>query len=292
MTYPIRPLRVVGSSGRGPLFASPREIGAPYEGDPTEDRALRKIALRIVGGDPADADERLRAAIAEGDASLFVRIATTLATEAPFDGSFVGRSLARLYAGVIDHMRAADARIRAENRALAQVARRDPLTGVPGRAKTEELLTTEMRRSERYGTPFSLLFVDVDQLKSVNQTHGRAIGDLVLRHLVATIASSLRPGDHFGRHGGEEFLVGLANAGARAAVGVAERLRMEVEGARIEGRFGRLGVTVSIGVATRRAGEAAMHSLLERADRAMLAAKANGRNAVYAAEPGLAARGR
>jgi diguanylate cyclase (GGDEF)-like protein len=245
--------------------------------------ALHAIAHHLLGGDPADAAERLRLAIVHGDSSLFARVATELARHFPLDAGLVATALARLQGGVMEDARASEARLRARNRTLSQIARHDSLTHVPNRAAVDDAMTTELRRAHRYAQPFSVLFLDIDHFKRVNDRHGHAVGDRVLREVATALHRALRPGDALGRYGGEEFVVGLVNADERAALRTAERLRRDIERLPLEDDVPGLHVTVSIGVATMHPGDdVTLPGLVDRADRAMLEAKAAGRNMICA----------
>jgi diguanylate cyclase (GGDEF)-like protein len=248
--------------------------------------ALRDAARAILGGSAATARDRLRVAIAKGDLSLFGRVAEHLAAQAPFDSSFVANALTALQVEAARDARASDSRLRARNRELLQTARRDSLTRISNRGTLDDSLEAEVRRATRYGQPFSVLFIDIDRFKPINDEHGHAAGDRVLRGVAERIGHALRPGDVFGRYGGEEFIVGLVNADARAALRTAERLRQDIERAHFDREASEVRVTVSIGVATmtlERPVERA--ELVDRADRAMLQAKETGRNAVCAWSP-------
>jgi diguanylate cyclase (GGDEF)-like protein len=244
-----------------------------------EEEAVREAACALFGGNPSDATARLRAALALGDSTLFARVGEHLAELHPGDALLVARALASLQA----HAAAVSAELRRENRVLAERALRDPLTRVANRAALEDALRTELRRSLRYGLAFSVLFVDVDHFKRVNDTFGHAAGDRVLRDVAEAGQRGLRPGDVFGRYGGEEFLVGLAFAPLRAALRTAERLRRDVERLRFDGDAAGARVTISVGVATMLPGSPEpLAQLVDHADRAMFQAKASGRNAVFA----------
>lgn len=166
-------------------------------------------------------------------------------------------------------------------RQALQWAHRDPLTGLGNRAALEEHLQREIRVAQRHARPLSLLVLDVDHFKRVNDRFGHQAGDEVLRHVSSLLRQALRDTDLACRYGGEEFVVILTNtdgAGARVA---AERIRAAIAehpcgmgptGAALE-------VTVSVGVTALRAEDDAS-SVFERADRAMYAAKAAGRNRV------------
>jgi diguanylate cyclase (GGDEF)-like protein len=137
----------------------------------------------------------------------------------------------------------------------------------------------------RYGRNLSCLMIDVDRFKEVNDTHGHAVGDLVLQSVAATCRLELRAGDYLGRIGGEEFAVILPETGIDEAVQVAERLRKAVAGAPAAGPAGDVGVTVSIGVATL-VRPHDLGTLMANADAALSAAKKGGRNRTICHRPG------
>lgn len=167
--------------------------------------------------------------------------------------------------------------LQAANQSIAELARTDALTGVPNRRHMEEALDREVARSERQGIPLSLVFVDLDHFKQVNDSLGHDTGDAVLVASARVLGSGLRPYDVVARWGGEEFVVLLPGASAEHARAVAERLRSGLE-ALIVPPCSRP-VTGSFGVARQRRGEAAP-ALLRRADEAAYRAKQGGRNRV------------
>ena len=147
----------------------------------------------------------------------------------------------------------------------------------------------ELSRARRSGAPLSLLALDLDRFKRVNDTYGHAAGDEVLASVVALIRKCLRKEDLLARYGGQEFVVVLPGAGQRAAAALAERIRGGLEHTRI--RVGDHGVriTASIGVAVERAEAApSLEAMLRRADEALYAAKCHGRNRVFTFEVPLA----
>jgi diguanylate cyclase (GGDEF)-like protein/hemerythrin-like metal-binding protein/PAS domain S-box-containing protein len=160
--------------------------------------------------------------------------------------------------------------------ALEQQASIDPLTGALNRMRMEERINLELLRSERHGHKLSLVLVDLDHFKLVNDTWGHAAGDLVLGGFGDIVRDCLRLTDFFGRWGGEEFLILLPDTGPSGADRVAERLRAAIEAFSFPGG---IRVTASLGVAGRRPGES-FAPLLARADKAMYRAKQSGRNRV------------
>ena len=165
---------------------------------------------------------------------------------------------------------------------LRRTAERDALTGSLNR-RTLDLVTARSFRNNEAGESLSVLFIDIDHFKRVNDTHGHACGDECLRAVAAALRTCLRPDDVFGRYGGEEFLVLLPGQDAAAARVVAERLREAVEGREVPWQGQALRLTVSIGLASRRDGDTEPLGLLERADKALYRAKNEGRNRVCAA---------
>jgi diguanylate cyclase (GGDEF)-like protein len=167
---------------------------------------------------------------------------------------------------------------------LDALARTDALTGLPNRREVLERVTAELERAARTGHPTSLLMFDIDRFKRVNDTHGHATGDCVLRAVAAIARASLRRIDVCGRVGGEEFLVLLPEAGAEDACAAAERLRAAIASHATACLDQTLHITVSVGVVTRAPGEAtSLDALVQAADLALYAAKDAGRDRVVVA---------
>ncbi len=137
--------------------------------------------------------------------------------------------------------------------------------------------------ADRDGQPLSVLFVDLDRFKLINDRHGHAAGDQCLRAVAGALAGALEEGDIFGRYGGEEFVVILPGRTGAAARQVGERLRAAVERQVTDWEGQPLRLTVSVGVATRLDGDRSPQALIERADKALYAAKRAGRNCVHVA---------
>jgi len=168
---------------------------------------------------------------------------------------------------------------------LQRLARTDPLTGVFNRRQFFEVGLQEFSRARRYGNTLSLLMLDIDHFKGVNDRWGHAAGDQVLQSLVAIISSLIREQDCVGRLGGEEFAVLLPETESAGALASAERLRAAVEQTEIAcatADGGVVRVTVSIGVAASAADDASFEAVLARADKGLYAAKETGRNRVVA----------
>jgi diguanylate cyclase (GGDEF)-like protein len=168
----------------------------------------------------------------------------------------------------------------AANRRLSELADIDGLTQVPNRRRIEEWLHSEFERAKRYRRPMAVQLLDIDHFKRVNDTHGHAVGDAVLRTVAQALAATVRQSDHVGRWGGEEFLVVAPEVDRAGAVALGERLRrrVELETVAVEGG---VGATVSIGaVAWDGRAETTAAALVKSADEALYEAKAAGRNRV------------
>lgn len=161
---------------------------------------------------------------------------------------------------------------------------RDSLTGCFNRAHGLEVLDGEIARARRSDNPLSVMMFDVDRFKRINDEHGHLCGDEVLRAIGARLQEVLRRSDVRCRFGGDEFVIVLPETPAAGASRVAEWVRSEIEQILVPGRDAvTISPTISVGVATAVAGEPA-DGLLERADRALYAAKAAGRNCARAAD--------
>lgn len=181
-------------------------------------------------------------------------------------------------------LEAKSAELERTNALLKDVAIHDALTGAYNRGYVQEALHTSAARLQRYGNPLCVMMVDIDHFKLVNDHHGHAAGDEVLRRLAAEAQRCLRDGDVFGRWGGEEFIVLLPSIELDGATEVAERLRNSIAMLSFGPLAQPFGVTVSIGVSQMAPGES-VESLVGRADAALYAAKEGGRNCVVQAGP-------
>ena len=174
------------------------------------------------------------------------------------------------------------------NTALERLAANDSLTGLSNRRTLMEMGAKEYKRTERFGHPLSLLVVDIDLFKAVNDAYGHLAGDRVICAVAQECAARKRSGvDIVARFGGEEFVIVLPESDGPSALRVAETLRQDVEALRVAvGDAGTdVAVTVSIGVATLHKGSGLdFEELVNRADKALYQAKGTGRNAVYVAD--------
>ncbi len=168
-------------------------------------------------------------------------------------------------------------RLAAEVQRLSWV---DELTQVYNRRGFFEFGRREVERSKRFKKPLSGLMLDIDHFKKVNDTHGHAIGDKVLKEVAARCSRQLRAVDIFGRYGGEEFSVLMPETTATKARILAERLRQKISNEPINTERGLLTISISVGIANLTGNTADLEGLLERADRALYQAKSLGRNRV------------
>ena len=171
-----------------------------------------------------------------------------------------------------------------------QLAARDPLTGLLNRRGFVDSVTPLLDRAHADDLAAALLVVDIDRFKAINDKLGHASGDHCLREIAKTIAAQLSEDDIFGRYGGEEFLVILPGRQTEMARAIAEQIRLAIEHTDVRYQEQPLRLTVSIGVATQLSHEAQPQPAVERADKALYAAKRAGRNRVSVAPAVFASR--
>jgi diguanylate cyclase (GGDEF)-like protein len=183
---------------------------------------------------------------------------------------------------LLETLRQKNAELERNNIILKDLAIRDGLTGLYNHRYFQETLAVELVRSNRYRKSVSLVFMDVDAFKKYNDTYGHPEGDKILITLANIFSDSLRKSDTVARYGGEEFVLILPETEREGALHLAENIRRNVFDHPFPGRetqpFGR--ITISLGVATFPEDGTDGSSLIERADKALYAAKAGGRNKV------------
>ena len=163
---------------------------------------------------------------------------------------------------------------------LIRLATTDPLTGVYNRREFTAIAEKEALRSNRYGRSLSLLMMDIDYFKTLNDTHGHAAGDKALQKFAGLCCASLRNVDVFGRWGGEEFVALLPETDINGAAVIGERLRRLAEEQAFSFADQTIDLTVSVGITQFRPGETAIDAPLSRADSAVYEAKKTGRNRI------------
>lgn len=169
---------------------------------------------------------------------------------------------------------------------LKEYAFQDGLTGVLNRRSFEDYLSREFKRSARYRSPLSLIILDVDHFKRLNDSRGHRVGDEALRFLAKTVRSAVREIDLLFRYGGEEFAILLPETGGDFAVTTAERLRQKVQSDPFAGSWGQETLTVSAGICwTPRPDVHSPEDLVKKADQALYRAKNEGRNRVFSSDP-------
>ncbi|MEW8647958.1 MAG: GGDEF domain-containing protein [Candidatus Thiodiazotropha endolucinida] len=171
-------------------------------------------------------------------------------------------------------------------RAAIQSAFLDSLTGVKNRSAFDENFSRDIEFNRRKLSDLSLLVLDIDFFKKINDHYGHAVGDMVLKQIATTVEQTIRSSDALYRYGGEEFVVVLNDTNIAGAQLLAKRIRRNVENLRIKS-LKDVRITLSVGVSAM-VDQDTPESLFERADSALYQAKQNGRNQVYTAEMPLA----
>jgi diguanylate cyclase (GGDEF)-like protein len=289
LTEPGRPS--VGSK-RGPGRPILTLLAGPAVGE------ARPVLSDLVLGRGDHVDFRLdEPTVSWSHARIFPRGAELVIEDlASTNGTFVGtervtapRVLAdgdriRLGPRVIFKLAYQDALEERAARHLYESAMVDPLTGVHNRRYLDERAVSEFSYSSRSGLPLSVLLVDIDHFKHVNDRCGHAVGDAVLRIVASSMRRVIRPEDVLARYGGEEFVILVRGIDARNVSILAERIRRRIQRLPMPAELEMPGLTVSIGVATADADHRydSAVQLVAAADGAMYAAKQSGRNRVVA----------
>ncbi len=168
---------------------------------------------------------------------------------------------------------------------MQNMAITDDLTGLFNRRKFYEVASQEFERSKRYTRPLSVIMLDIDHFKRVNDTYGHAVGDQVLQGLAGVVSGKLRQVDILARYGGEEFVIMLPETALEDAMLTAERLRQVTADAVLPTRVGNMSITISLGVVTQDKNCRNLEELLDRSDQALYACKRSGRNKVASWRP-------
>jgi diguanylate cyclase (GGDEF)-like protein len=159
----------------------------------------------------------------------------------------------------------------------------DPLTNLYNRRHFYNLAEIEFERAMRYKHPLTLLMIDLDHFKLINDRYGHLIGDDMLQFVATLCKRNLRKIDIIGRYGGEEFIVLLPETGAEQALNLASRICGTIRDSHMPSPKGPIAVTTSIGVGVLSSSNTSLESLIDKADHAMYMAKNKGRNQVYLA---------
>lgn len=192
-----------------------------------------------------------------------------------YSGPIMVQGVQRLYSVIHDVTK----RIELEQE-MKLLATTDALTGANNRHQFFSLGGVEVQRAKRYELPLTMLMLDIDYFKSINDTYGHAAGDVVLKAMAASVSSILRASDIFGRLGGEEFAAILPQTDIEEGAEVAERLRSTLAGLGVEVGDERVSFTVSVGVTRVDGRDRTVEEVLNRADEALYKAKRMGRNRV------------
>lgn len=174
---------------------------------------------------------------------------------------------------------------------LIKQANTDFLTGVDNRLAFMHKAQEEFNRAKRYPSAFSLLLLDIDNFKSVNDVHGHLVGDRVLQEVVTAFRTVLRDTDILARIGGEEFAIILIETDRKSALQVALRIQQRVKDLIIEVGEKQIRVTVSIGISLRKEGDKDLDEIFKRADDALYKAKNSGKNMIIVENDGKLCKG-
>jgi diguanylate cyclase (GGDEF)-like protein len=252
-----------------------------------------------ISGQLAAYENKLRVGVAKPDAPLVAILDKGIATISPSErGQIVNKHVAIRVETPLDYVLVAKIaaavlavigmtwywayRVHRLNRALTVLSQTDPLTKLANRTKLGCELPKELDRWRRYQRPVSVILLDIDHFKQVNDVHGHLMGDRVLVAIADVLRRLVRASDCVGRWGGEEFLVVCPETDLDQTAALAERIRAAISAASFPTGQPH---SVSLGVACSRAEAETADSLLHRADLALYAAKGSGRNRVCRAEP-------
>lgn len=245
-------------------------VEAAVEGTGASGAVINAEGVSVRVGDPRDGGEMIELPLSIGGESL----GSLFLTGTGFDDD-----QRRTAASLASH-----AAVALENARLHRIVERqaliDGLTGIANRRQLEDAFAHEIARADRLGSPLTLVLADLDDFKIVNDVHGHAVGDDVLREFASVLRATVREADLAGRWGGEEFVLLLPGTDATGGVHLAERVRASLNERSFSGRAGKVvEVTCSFGVAQHRVSESD-RQLFAAADRALYEAKRRGKNRV------------
>lgn len=251
-------------------------------------RALRTTrfgrTLHILALLDADDDGLLEEAAAAGADDFILRPIRPAALAVRLRAGRRAVTLQRELEREREELRHFAAELSISNRRLQEAAMTDALTGIPNRRFAIDRIQMEWAAAARHSRPLSVMLVDLDGFKEINDAHGHDVGDIALRQISATLRGALRAQDVICRTGGDEFLVICPDTDLSAALGCAERLRSAAHDMPIDTGGPRVRLTVSVGVAMREPSMANADALIKLADRGAFLAKERGRNCVMSAQ--------
>ena len=252
------------------LWAFRRQLGVPLR---QFAHAVSTVDLDSLGRQRIDLGQR-QANELSALQHAFNRMLDRLETERQAHQAALEASNAQLEALVVQRTE----ELAAANRHLEQLVRTDPLTGLANRRHFTEQAQREILQARRHARPLSVLMIDLDHFKQINDQHGHATGDAVLRNFALAVSDPLRASDLAARIGGEEFAVLLPDTGPEGAEQAARRILETVRAQHLPAEGAAIRYTVSIGTASLQARDDSYDSLLSRADHALYEAKAAGRD--------------
>lgn len=241
---------------------------ASAEADPAWGKSAMLLGIRSVLCVPVIIGEEIAA---------LIYVYKTDPASRPFDQRDVQLAVAISHQAALSIQRA---RLLEKARLLEQWATTDSLTGLYNRRQFLELAEREFQRARRYRLSLSVMMLDIDQFKEVNDTHSHAVGDVVLKAVAARCRAALRDIDLLGRYGGDEFVVLLVQTELDAVRRPAERLRQSVTDTAVDTDQGPVKVTISVGIVSLADDSPNVATLLHQADTALHAAKRAGRNRI------------
>ena len=192
--------------------------------------------------------------------------------------------LTQVFNQMTDRLRRSRDKIMATNQVLETLSITDSLTSLYNRSKLDAILSDQLARFKRTQREFTLLMMDIDHFKTLNDTYGHLTGDEILAAVARILVQSIRSIDYAARYGGDEFIIILVETSAEQALKTAERIRSQIEHMRYSSSGSTITVTVSIGIVQCQSGDTIPTEVFARADRALYEAKHAGRNRAHCAQ--------
>jgi diguanylate cyclase (GGDEF)-like protein len=189
--------------------------------------------------------------------------------------------LTQVFNQMTERIMAAHEAMRQQNEVLKTLSITDSLTGLYNRSKLDSILTDQLARFKRSHRPFTLLMLDIDHFKTLNDTYGHVTGDEILAAVAGILLQSIRSIDYAARYGGDEFIIILTETSAKLAWKTAERVRSQVEALHPTVKGVEIVLTVSLGIVESLPEDMSATEVFARADHALYEAKRGGRNRAY-----------